>query len=327
MKFPILKDGRYGFINSLGIEVEPCIYDYASKYNDGYASVRLGERFQIINEKNATLLDLECGFLISPMQEICVFTPTNQMTEGYINLAGNVIAEPRFYSAADFSEGIGVARQKIEGSKIQAFALDKDGRQVFGPLEMLASFSAGLAGFLDSRVRLFGFVNKQGATTIAPNFLDVGGFSDGLAKAQCKTTRLFGYINQLGEWEIAPKYEDCRVFSEGLAAVREPSWPGLGFIDTSGTLKIAPRFEDVTNYAEGRAFVTNVSENEANDDGSECWGVIDTTGQEITPFQFSGTDPLDFTFENGLASVGFQANPDKRAYIDRRGYVIWEHED
>ena len=153
MKFPIIKDGRYGFINSLGMEMGPCIYDYASKYNDGYASVRLGERFQIINEKNAIILDIECGFLNSPKQEICVFTPTNQMTEGYISIAGNVIAKPRFYTAENFSEGIGIVRQSIEGSKIQAFALDKDGQQVFGPLEMLASFSAGLAGFLDSKLR------------------------------------------------------------------------------------------------------------------------------------------------------------------------------
>jgi hypothetical protein len=66
-----------------------------------------------------------------------------------------------------------------------------------------------------------GFINRQGAIVIKPNFEEVKNFSDGLAAVRVgdQASGKWGFINMKGEFIIKPIFDQAHSFSEGFASV------------------------------------------------------------------------------------------------------------
>ena len=80
-------------------------------------------------------------------------------------------------------------------------------------------FSEGYAFVIPAGLKLFGLIDKQGASVHQPEFEDVQEFHEGLAVA-CNNGR-YGYINSSGDWVIPPTFDHAEFFWHGLARV---SW-------------------------------------------------------------------------------------------------------
>ena len=50
---------KYGFLNSRGIEVVPCIYDWASRHVDGFAIVEKNGLYGFVNSKGKKITECE----------------------------------------------------------------------------------------------------------------------------------------------------------------------------------------------------------------------------------------------------------------------------
>lgn len=153
---------------------------------------------------------------------------------GYKNSRGQVVIEPRFALANEFStEGIAAV---VEGS--EWFYIDRSGKKLLRPLVVDNGpdyFSEGLARFRqDGRI---GFFDVRGRIAIEPRFDFALPFSDGMA-AFCEGCReeregehlkvaggKWGFIDRSGRMVIQPAYQEAESFSGGWGRVRtEGRW-------------------------------------------------------------------------------------------------------
>ena len=332
--FPILVEGKWGFIDSTGtIKIEP-----------QFAGIRR--------------LDGEGG-LIGFCEGLCAVQATESGPWGYIDTSGRMIIEPQFDLAQWFSEGLAVVR-----SADRWYFIDKSGTTMLGPFSGAFGFSGGLATVLDGESRtgsidksgdwvpevegpggvrlsissgffeglavaytvdggeaapasLAGYVDASGVLVIKPQFNVAGEFSDGLAAVgigENDDAMKYGYIDKTGAWVVQPQFWSADPFSEGLArvAVKVEDGVKIGFIDKTGAWAVEPRFDDAHSFSEGLAIVW---------ENDQC-GYIDKAGTVVIPidYQIAG-----FDFSGGAARVGggFDGSP---SYIDKTGRVIWQGE-
>ena len=92
-------------------------------------------------------------------------------------------------------------------------------------------------GLLNEEEKKWGYIDKTGATVIAPQFDQAYDFHEGLAGVSMG--KKWGYIDKAGKFLINPQFDWVGDFDHGIAPVtirRGQSDPGrLGYIDKTGT--------------------------------------------------------------------------------------------
>lgn len=197
---------------------------------------------------------------------------------GYINDKGEVVIEPQFDLAAQFSEGLAYFEQ---GGKygfinpkgevtIPAIYEKKKGGWLSVAVHLYGEtwFSEGLAA-----VRVngkMGYINQKGEMVIAPTFLDAEAFQHGLAVV--KTEAGMYYINKKGEQQFGRTFVRAVSFSDSLAGVMVDQ--KMGFINTSGKMVIQPQYYTAGQFIKGYTVVKDTYQ-------SKTWKLIDKTGKTI----------------------------------------------
>lgn len=182
---------------------------------------------------------------------------------GAIDATGKVVIEPQYDAELRFSDGLAVA---AVGAKVGV--IDLDGKLVISPQAKvgigsgefaqdvsLASliageFSEGLAPFRMGRK--LGFLGRNGAVAVPPQFDQVEPFSEGQALAA--VAGHWGSIDRGGKWVIEPQFNKPFRFREGLAVVLVPG-KGFGYIDRQGRFAIPAQYNYAYNFSGGRARV------------------------------------------------------------------------
>ena len=99
----VLKDGKWGYINTKGEQIVECKFDEVRDFNEGFASVKKDGKWGYINTKGEQIIeckfddfrDFNEGFAAVKKDGKC----------GYINTKGEQIVECKFDGTYDFSEG------------------------------------------------------------------------------------------------------------------------------------------------------------------------------------------------------------------------------
>ena len=93
---------KYGFEDKHGNEVIPCIYSYATYFNDGYALVVDDETQyrKIVDATGNTVLALDCDILMHPRQEKTIFRKNNKW--GLVNIITKEIILPCEYDEIEW---------------------------------------------------------------------------------------------------------------------------------------------------------------------------------------------------------------------------------
>jgi len=155
---------------------------------------------------------------------------------GYMNRKGDLIIQPTFDTAEDFSNSLAVAMIMKEDQ---------------------------------SR---YGYIDEKGNWAIAPEFDDAQPFFEN--KAVLKKGELYGYIDQEGKEIIPCAFEQAGPFAEGRAAVKQNGW--TGFIDSSGTMVIEPKYTCSVQhpvFVNGLAPVFGADEKTGFIDPSGAWKI------------------------------------------------------
>lgn len=192
---------------------------------------------------------------------------------GYINDKGEVVVQPQFSHAGDFSEGLAYVAKRLGGTR--------------------------------------GYIDETGAMAFEiPDDWGVRDFSDGLAVFRISDK--FGYFDRQGKIVVEAKYDDAKNFSEGLAAVNvgavSEGFPRpflreggkWGFIDKRGNVVIPIEWKDV-DYRGFRAGLAQVTVNDR-------FGFIDKKGKVAFTLENQWNDPKRWiasvgVFSEGLANV------------------------
>ena len=299
MLFPIVKDGKWGYMDKAGkVVIEPQ-YDGAGDFSEGLAWVG------------------------------------TELLRGYIDKTGKMVIEPKFGWAGSFHSGmaavfghrdgkpIGARHGDIWGDEVQMNKpqggtgyIDRTGTRV-----KVETRYAGL-DFSEGKLCVRGDCLDSSGKKLEHDAADLGPFSDGLAAAK-KDVR-WGYIDHDMKWVIEPQFTLARAFSEGLAPVvagdapaprtardyaslRKKGGVKWGFADTSGKVVINCQFEDAGTFSESLAPIKT--------DGT--WGYCDTSGNVAIEAKYDYAWP--FSEGRGRVLVG-----EKHGFVDKTGTLVVE---
>ena len=150
---------------------------------------------------------------------------TNSKT-GYIDITGKMVIEPTFDYGAPFSEGLA----QVSLNQKPGF-IDKTGKMVITlEADYVGDFHDGLA--LVSREGKIGYMDKTGKIVIEPQFVYGDSFADGFAPVQIDGK--YGYINKTGQVVITPRFAWAGVFQNGLASLQDEM--SQSYIDIKGNI-------------------------------------------------------------------------------------------
>jgi hypothetical protein len=229
---------------------------------------------------------------------------------GYIDREGNVIIEPKYAIAREFSEGLAMTDLGY---------IDVNSEVIIEGTHFYGSFSEGLA--LAGGDGKLGYVDKNGDFVIEPQWLRAFPFSEGLARVWTANTPegKTGFIDKTGEYAIPPEMQafeyDIREqggFHDGRALVmileyfergRFDTW--FGYIDKSGEIVIEPKYTLARDFSQGMAPVLI----------DDRWGYIDVDGNVVIDPRFDEAYP----FSEGLAHVSIYG---EWCYIDTGGNIV-----
>lgn len=319
--YPLLVDGRYGYMNEKGKIIIKPQFENAKSFHEGLASVTIREKTGYINTSGE--------FVIKPE-----FDWGNDFSEGlagvkldgvsgFIDKTGYFVRKGEYYSADDFHDGF-AAVATCESLTCWSF-INKKGEVLIKTTYAPHSFHEG---FLSNPTPdgKWGYVNQKGEF-LSPRFDSSGSdFHEGLALV--KTKEGYGYIDTSGKTVLKiTSADDAGYFSDGLAIVKVGN--KYGYINTVGDFVIKPRFQivsdlkeippiksfdsdsDIFNFREGLALIA--------EDGipkfiNKKGDVVITLPKE--KFSYIHTQ----SFYDGLASV-YTAEGLYR-YIDKTGKII-----
>ena len=299
------EDGRYGYVNLDGRIVTPCQFHWTEEFQESLAAVCVEGKWGFIDTSGNIVVEPQFG-RIQGFSEGLAAVDTSERAGyhiigtivylsnglerpgkwGYINAAGDMVIEPKFAYAGDFSRGV-------------------------------ASVAIGTVGTGDDeRPKEWRTINTAGQFVEAPPLDSSGDFSEGLKPVDVGLDTIeilppyrwgeapigkWGYVDTAGETVIEPVFLRGRAFSGSLAAVcvaeREKDFKGKwGFVDRHSTLVIPPQFDSAGSFREQHAPVLMPT---APDGTPGRWGFINRNGMVVLPaiYDWAGE------FSDGTAPV------------------------
>lgn len=289
----VCREGKWGFIDTVGREVVPCMYDGVDGFHEGMARVNVGGGWRRTDEDEPSLSGGKTGF---------------------VDKTGREVIPCQYLYADNFHDGLAQVEVREDG-KSDCFFIDKSGRRAGPGMDCWSDvlFSEGLAktcqdgkcGFMDktgnvvipciydhtgdfheglARVenrKKWGFVDNAGREVIPCQYGYADDFHDGLA---CVNVGLkeYGFIDKTGQ--VVIRDVGITEFSEGFARV----WCGnqAGYMDKTGQIAIPARFDRAYGFHDGLAMVRE----------NRTWGFIDKTGQMVIEYHTeSAPEPPKFS--------------------------------
>jgi hypothetical protein len=236
---PIRVGDKWGYVSSSGKMAIPAKYDEATDFYDGYAVVKSGAKYMVVNTSGAETPVEGSGLLdVNHFTEGMAPFRAADKKFGYIDTNGKAVIPAQYETVGYFSDD--VAWIKTADKKVGY--IDKSGAIVLKPqFDVGKEFDAetGLARIKSGDS--WGYITKTGSKVTLSGTDIYEDFFDGLARG--RQNGKFGWLNSKGEWVIKPEYDGSRDFKNGYAAVQKGElW---GIIDKSGKVIIEPKFDGI----------------------------------------------------------------------------------
>ncbi len=333
-RFPVLVDGKYGYIDRAGSVVIRPQFDSAANFADGLGRVRVAGKWGYVEPSGRLAIAARYEDARDFSEGLGAVYLRDSAGAGWtiINKTGRAVVRSRFNWPVVFHEG----RAWFAAEDFWSGCINRKGDTVIRPEFPYEGrpFSEGLA-YVRMRGR-HGFIDTTGRAAIEAKFDWAGDFHEGLAYFMDDSTApgRWGYINRSGEVVLKPQFERAGDFSGGLAPVSiSGKW---GYINRTGKPVVAPQFVEAHAFSEGLALVRVVDTTSVKGGyWPPCYGYIDRTGAMVIEPQFDRAGD----FSDGLAEVWVEDRthprtlilPDpspprsfRHGYINKRGAYVWE---
>jgi hypothetical protein len=306
MLYPIIKNGRYGYIRRDGsVAIQPQ-YQSAMTFSDGLAGIMQDGKWGFIN--------LAGEIVIRPRFDTCrsfahslAFVEEGDSKQ-YIDKSGSVVIRTEFYRCSSFEGEIAPVMPDIRS---RGAFIDRSGKIVLsGRNYLISHLSHGIINCPENGK--WGFVDVRGDFKIAPQYVSAHPFREGLAAVARRCEDAFYFVDTSGRVVIEGKFNGADIgFSGNLCAVWKEHY---GFIDRTGRVAIPYRFYFADHFSEGLAVVKEPE--------SDFYGYVDQEGTIAIEQTFTCAD----AFKGDLAQVivGKAFDSYHYGYIDRNGEYVWE---
>lgn len=273
------KDGKYGFLKEDDIEYRNIdfIYDDATRFCNGYATVSRNGKKQIIDKRFKTVLKEPpyCTFIDRPYEGYIKVMNASRKC-GFMDLTGRLTIPCIYDGVEPFVNGL--AQVRIGSYPNQKIGFINTSGEVVIPMELSGSWSVGFEDgycevskdvtfdyykngkvetITEHRSTLLG-INGQPLPGFGWDYFDIRRFCDGFARFKDKANGKFGFLNKMGEVAILPTYSFAQFFVEGYSCVGIVDENGkhkYGCINTDGVLVIPYIYDDVFYFNGGVANV------------------------------------------------------------------------
>lgn len=297
---------RFGYADTLGKDVIPVQFDYASDFSEGLALVGIGSRnvrkFGFIDLEGRAAIPIEYDNAELTKEGLLKVMRKEGIAEqwGYLSRDGKVavpleygrLMKPAegFIAAAKgtWTEGeTALSNPKFEGK--YGF-LDYEGNVAipFGFVEA-HSFQHGLAAVAveGKYYPKWGFIDTCGKTVVPFRYYEIRNFREGLALVGrvIDGKVRYGFIAPDGEEVIPLQYASAREFRDGYALVSEFSkgdFAPFYLIDRAGNRRLPYALYDVNDSGRYGHMTAAVPDSA----GRLRYGLIDKRGRQIIPFQY-----------------------------------------
>jgi hypothetical protein len=304
--YPIIQNGRYGYIRRDGSIAIPPRYESAMSFSEGLAGIQQDDKWGFIN--------LAGEIVVKPTFDSCqsfahgLAAVENGDSKQYIDTYGRVVIRTDFYQCSSFEGDLAPVMPDIRS---RGAFIDRTGKIVLSGRNLrLSHLSNGLINCPENGK--WGFINVRGEFEIAPRHVSAHPFREGLAAVAQDAEQAFCFIDTRGRVVIEGEFNGADIgFSGNMCAV----WNELfGFIDRTGRIVIPYRFDFADHFSEGLAVV--------KEPGSDFYGYIDEAGTIAIAQTFTCAD----AFECNLAQVivGEEFDSYHYGYIDRTGKYVWD---
>lgn len=137
--FPVVVNGKWGFINYTGeIKIKPQ-FDSAGYFKSGFAPASKNKIAGFIDENGEFIFQVPPNYNFVNFNDELIAVIENNLY-GYINKRGEVVVQPQYIYAGDFSNGIA----RVRSNKGFGF-INQDGKLITKFYESAFDFSEGLA--------------------------------------------------------------------------------------------------------------------------------------------------------------------------------------
>jgi len=335
--YPVMKDDKWGYIDDKGDLQIDYVFEYAGVFSDGAASVRIDGKEGLIGPGGAFLIEPvydSCGNISEGLAHVAI-EENGRTKHGFADLSGGSFFKDYLNNnTGSFHDGLAC----FEQDNLFGY-VNTSGDIVIEPVYQFAyDFSEGLAMVSDDMDRC-GFINTKNELVI-PMVFDhyceesyrYQGFSNGLA-AVSKDGKI-GFIDIRGDYKIPARFDYAERFHDGLALVLvDGLW---GYINESGDYAIEPQYQFASSFSNGYAFakLPGVQADEADLFAEYSgFGLIDTKGEFITAtnlyYEYGGgyTFAMEWIwgFIDDLARVIIEDEAGLHyVYINKDGNVVWQ---
>lgn len=326
-RYPIVVDGRAGFIDRTGKLVIHPRFDAVSAFSDGLARVKLGVTetpegamtggaYGFVDPAGNFVIPASHGYA-HDFSEGRAAVRVGRLT-GYVDHAGKLAIPAAYLRGKDFHEG----RAAVEVAHDRWAFIDRDGEVVFAlppdtDLSDVPRFHAGHVGVALRRrrpIRATRWYDRDGKVVAELPFGAARTLSEGLVAVRDAEKELWGFVDLKGRWVLAPAWPFAWGFRDGRALVKLPNGRSA-FIDKAGKVLLAGQTGDVLD---------GVSEGLVRFRRADRYGYLDLSGKVIVePIWEPPYNQLE-RFTGGLALVArTRGEAHEEGYIDRSGAMVW----
>jgi len=309
----VKKGGKYGFINTEGVEILKPQNNNIIEFSEGIGAVQVGtyDPPYCIDRSGNKLFTLGQYMFTGPYSEGLAKVFVNNTYNynapdyrlGYADKKGNLQLSTNYKDGGNFKNGYAIVLDVL-GTDSAYTLIDTTGKAFLSDLYPSISMMTpdGLAAVM-STDNLWGYTEKSGAIVIPFQYEDASDFVDGMALV--KYNGKVGGINTHGKKILNFDYEAAQVLNNSnyLILKKEGKW---GALDKKGKPVIEFKYDNLANFADGVAWARFKG----------VWGILDAKGNWKPTPEVTGARG----FEHGLSV--FNNDQGNTGVIDKTGKII-----
>ena len=319
------KGGKFGCINTHGVEITPLIYDSIVPFLEAIVWVQLDGKWGAVNRQGEEVIapvydDISIKKRRCYDNRPCIVRLGVKF--GYINAGtGKLIIPIKYDQARDWGADItDLAAVQING---KWGLINERGKEVL-PLKY-EEFPVWMRDISRIAIKFggkWGFLNNKGNQVKDFEYDEVGEFHDGIARA--KKDGKYGFINNKLAVVVGFEYDDCELYFsttstfEGKNKQRIlPLWVKLdgkyGFINKKGKMIIQPVYDFAKSFESYRNLAAVVMNGKT--------GFINEAGKTVIPFIYEPDFEAmnNYRFRGSFVNVKFNG---KWGMIDAQNRVV-----
>jgi hypothetical protein len=289
-------NNHWGFLNAKGETVFGQEYSYASDFNKGYAIVKTGNNYTLINNQGEKMFAPINYKIVAYSNKIIVAT-LNEIKFYLFDYSGKRIS-PKAYNDFQVLKNNDLwAKKGLKWRRI-----DITGAWLEPAYKKLVWSDEGYHCF--RKWFKWGIIDDNSRILVAPTYKKVSSVSEGMLAVFSR--KGWGYVDTLGNLLNPPIYEIAEDFHNGLATIGKAY--NLGAINKEGKTIVPQRFDKVEPYNGGGLIRVKKGLK---------WGAYDTTGTVII-------EPSLFRLENVCNGLARYRKDGLWGYLNAKGETVIE---